>query len=65
MINALNDSRLVNKNSELINTCRHQNKLLLKSLKKVIENMKYGLQIFMFRLDYTAAVIYIFFAFRY
>ena len=34
MINALNDSQLVNKKSELINTCRHQNKLLLKSLKE-------------------------------
>ena len=39
MINALNDSRLVNKKSELINTCRHQNKLLLKSLKE--SNRKY------------------------
>ena len=37
--NALNDSRLVNKKSELINTCRHQNKLLLKSLKE--SNRKY------------------------
>ena len=34
MINALNDSQLVNKKSELINTGRHQNKLLLKSLKE-------------------------------
>ena len=39
MINALNDSQLVNKKSELINTCRHQNKLLLKSLKE--SNRKY------------------------
>ena len=34
IINALNDSQLLNKNSELINTCRHQNKLLLKCLKR-------------------------------
>ena len=32
--NALSDSHLLNKKSELINTCRHQNKLLLKCLKK-------------------------------
>ena len=34
IINALNDNQLLNKNSELINTCRHQNKLLLKCLKR-------------------------------
>ena len=34
IINALNGSQLLNKNSELINTCRHQNKLLLKCLKR-------------------------------
>ena len=32
-INALNDSQLLNKRSELINTCHHGNKLLLKRLK--------------------------------
>ena len=32
MINALNDSQLLNKKSELINTCRCQSKLLLKCL---------------------------------
>ena len=39
LINALNNSRLLNKKSELINTCRHQNKLLLKCLKRT--NKKY------------------------
>ena len=34
IMNALNDSQLLNKKSELINTCRHQNKLGLKGLKK-------------------------------
>ena len=34
IINALNDSQLLNKKSELINTCRHHNKLLLKCLKR-------------------------------
>ena len=34
IINTLNDSQLLNKKSELINTCRHQNKLLLKCLKR-------------------------------
>ena len=34
IINAFNDSQLLNKKSELINTCRHQNKLLLKCLKR-------------------------------
>ena len=34
IMNALNGSQLLNKNSELINTCRHQNKLLLKCLKR-------------------------------
>ena len=34
MINALNDTQFLNKKSELINTCRHQNKLLLKCLKR-------------------------------
>ena len=34
IINALNDSQLLNKKSELINTCHHQNKLLLKCLKR-------------------------------
>ena len=34
IINALNDSQLLNRKSELINTCRHQNKLLLKCFKR-------------------------------
>ena len=34
IINALNDSQLLNKKSELINTCRHQNNLLFKCLKR-------------------------------
>ena len=34
IINALNDNQLLNKKSELINICRHQNKLLLKCLKR-------------------------------
>ena len=34
IMNALNDSQLLNKKSELINTCRHPNKLVLKGLKK-------------------------------
>ena len=34
IINALNDSQLLNKKSELINTGRHQNKLLHKCLKR-------------------------------
>ena len=32
--NALNDNQLLNKKSELINTCRDQNKILLKCLKR-------------------------------
>ena len=32
--NALNGSQLLNKKSELINTCPHQNKLLVKCLKR-------------------------------
>ena len=34
VINAINDSQLLNRKSELTNTCRHQNKLLLKCLKR-------------------------------
>ena len=34
IINALNESQLISRNSELINTCRHQNKLLLKCFKR-------------------------------
>ena len=34
IINALNDSQLLNQNSELINKCRHQDKLLLNCLKR-------------------------------
>ena len=34
IINSLNDPNLLNKNSELVNNCRHQWKLLLKSFKK-------------------------------
>ena len=34
MINALNNSQLLNKTPELINACRDQNKLLLKCLKR-------------------------------
>ena len=34
IIKALNDSQLLNKKSELINTCHLQNKLLLKYLKR-------------------------------
>ena len=30
----MNDPNLLNKKSELVNTCRHQSKLLLKSFKK-------------------------------
>ena len=32
--NTLNGTQLLNKKSELINACRHQNKLLLKFLKR-------------------------------
>ena len=34
IIAAFNDSRFLNKKSELVNACRHQNKLLLKSFKR-------------------------------
>ena len=34
IINALNDNQLLNRKSELINTCRYQNKLLLKRFKR-------------------------------
>ena len=34
IINVLNDTHLLNKKSELINACRHQNKFLLKCLKR-------------------------------
>ena len=34
IIKSLNDPNLLNKKSELVNTCRHQSKLLLKSFKK-------------------------------
>ena len=34
IIKSLNDPNFLNKKSELVNTCRHQSKLLLKSLKK-------------------------------
>ena len=34
IIESLNDPNLLNKKTELVNTCRHQSKLLLKSLKK-------------------------------
>ena len=34
LIEYLDDIRLLNKRSEFINQCRHQNKLLLKSLKR-------------------------------
>ena len=34
IINALNDSHSLNKKSELITTCHHLNKLLLKCLKR-------------------------------
>ena len=45
-INALNDSQLLNKRSELINTCRHGNKLLLKRLKnKKWKTWYHGLEI--------------------
>ena len=34
LIEYFNDFRLLNKRSEFINHCRHQNKLLFKSFKK-------------------------------
>ena len=34
LIEYFDDIRLLNKRSEFINQCRHQNKLLLKSLKR-------------------------------
>ena len=46
IINALNDNQLLNKRSELINTCRHGNKLLLKCLKnKKWKTLYHGLEI--------------------
>ena len=33
ILNALGDERCLNRKSEFINKCRHQNKLLLKSVK--------------------------------
>ena len=33
IINSINDEKLLSKRSELINKCRHQNKLLFKSIK--------------------------------
>ena len=33
ILNALGDERCLNKKSEFINKCRHQNKLLLKNVK--------------------------------
>ena len=33
ILNALGDETCLNKNSEFINICRHQNKLLLKNVK--------------------------------
>ena len=32
-LNALGDERCLNKNSEFISKCRHQNKLILKNIK--------------------------------
>ena len=34
MKKSLNDHNLLNKKSELVNTCRHRSKLLLKSFEK-------------------------------
>ena len=34
IIKSLNDPNLANKKSELVNTCHHQSKLLLKSFKR-------------------------------
>ena len=34
IIDIINDRQLLNKKSELINTCRYQNKLVLKCLKR-------------------------------
>ena len=34
LMESFDDIRLLNKRSEFINHCRHQNKLLLKSLKR-------------------------------
>ena len=33
ILNGLGDERCLNKKSEFINKCRHQNKLLLKNVK--------------------------------
>ena len=35
IIKSLNDPKFLNKKSELVNTCRHQSKLLLKSFEKI------------------------------
>ena len=50
IINALDDSQLLNKKSELINTCRHQNKWFLKCLKNIIKDMMVWIRNLMFRL---------------
>ena len=34
IIESFDNNQLLNKKSELVNTCRHKNKLLLKSLKR-------------------------------
>ena len=69
IINALNDIQLLNKKSELINACYHQNKLLLKSLKKkkiieqmtiITEQMTVWVRNLIFRVYYTIVIIYIY-----
>ena len=36
IINSLSDTNLLNKKSEFVNGCRHQNKLLIKSVKNIV-----------------------------
>lgn len=56
IINASNESQLLNKKIELKNSCHHQNKLLLKHCIKIIEQMRLWIKILMFRLYYKPAV---------
>ena len=56
IIKSLNDSNLLNKISKLVNTCRHQSKLLLKSFKKNRNNERNDAMDWFLVLDTSSSV---------
>ena len=59
ILNALGDDKCLNKKTEFINKCRHQNKLLLKNVK---DSMDWNL-VWIFVFEYFVRIVFSFYNF--